>query len=281
MPLIFALTNICLSMDHLKKLWEEGYVFNWRLYFFNGWQIFKKNASSYMGFVVISTFISLFLGLVPGIGALAATFWINPVLSTGYFFATKSILENGSASFNDFFKGFKFSLPLIGTTAISYFIYLLVFSPSLYQLYHSGLFEWYQEMMKNPLEPPTELPPIEEKISTLILFNLLPIIFLWISFLFSSIFVVFENLGSWKALEWSRTIIFKRWWSFFRWALTFVSLFFLAYFPAALIATASPQIGIVVLLVLIILAFLVLVPIFYISLYLGYLDITTPKSSLP
>ena len=266
-------------MEHLKKLLEEGYIFNWRLYFLNGWQIFRKHTSSYMGFFVISTFIGLFLSLIPGIGALLATFWINPVLSTGYFFATKSILENGTASFNDFFKGFKFSLPLIGITAISYFIYILVFSPTIYQLYQSGIFEWYQEIMKNPLKPPTELPSMNEKLSTLFFLNLIPIIFLWVSFLFSSLFAIFENLGAWKSLEWSRTIIFKRWWSFFRWALTFVSLFFLAYFPAALIAMVSPTIGIIVLLILIILALLILVPIFYISLYLGYLDITAQKSS--
>jgi len=65
----------------------------------------------------------------------------------------------------------------------------------------------------------------------------------------------------------------RKWWAVFRMLLSFFSLFFVAYFPIALIATIIPSIGVLLLALLVIAAYL-LIPVVYIALYIAFADVT-------
>ncbi len=260
-------------MKTFKSLIEEGFVFDSRRYIFEAWTLFKRNAASYLGFVVISSAIQLALSFVPSIGSLLGTFVISPALGLGYYFATHQIKTTGSAAFSDFFGGFQHIIQISLLTLLTYAIYLLVLSPTLFNFYQAGLLEWYQQLLDNPMEMPTELPPLPPKTTTVFFLNLIPLIFLAVAFIFSTQFLIFYRVNFLKSLEYSRLLVTRKWWSVFRMILSFISLFFVAYFPVALIATLVPSIGIF-LIVLLILAAYFLIPVVYIALYIAFADVT-------
>ncbi len=260
-------------MKAFKNLIEEGFVFDSRRYIFKAWTLFKQNAASYLGFVILSSAIQLALSFVPFIGSVLGTFVISPALSLGYYLATHKIKTVGSASFSDFFSGFQYVVQASLLALLTYIIYLLVLSPTLFNFYQSGLIEWYQKLMENPLEVPSDLPALPKKITTVFFLNLIPLIFLSVAFVFSTQFLVFYRVNFLKSLEYSRLLVTRKWWAVFRMLLSFFSLFFIAYFPVALIATIIPSIGVLLLALLIIAAYL-LIPVVYIALYIAFADVT-------
>jgi hypothetical protein len=260
-------------MKAFKSLIEEGFIFDSRRYIFEAWALFKQNATSYLGFVVLSTAIQLTLSFVPSIGSILGTFVVSPALGLGYYLATHQIKSTGSAAFSDFFGGFQYIVQVSLLTGLTYAIYLLVLSPTLFNFYQSGLLEWYQQLLDNPLEAPTDLPDLPQKTSTVFFLNLIPLVFLSIAFVFSTQFLIFYKVNFLKALEYSRALVTKKWWAVFRMFLSFISLFFVAYFPIALIATLIPSLGVFLLALLVIAAYF-LIPVLYIALYIAFADIT-------
>lgn len=260
-------------MKAFKSLIEEGFIFDSRRYIFEAWALFKQNATSYLGFVVLSTTIQLTLSFVPSIGSILGTFVVSPTLGLGYYLATHQIKSTGSAAFSDFFGGFQYIVQVSLLTGLTYAIYLLVLSPTLFNFYQSGLLEWYQQLLDNPLEAPTDLPDLPQKTSTVFFLNLIPLVFLSIAFIFSTQFLIFYKVNFLKALEYSRALVTKKWWAVFRMILSFISLFFVAYFPIALIATLIPSLGVFLLALLVIAAYF-LIPVLYIALYIAFADIT-------
>lgn len=260
-------------MKAFKSLIEEGFIFDSRRYIFEAWALFKQNATSYLGFVVLSTTIQLTLSFVPSIGSILGTFVVSPALGLGYYLATHQIKSTGSAAFSDFFGGFQYIVQVSLLTGLTYAIYLLVLSPTLFNFYQSGLLEWYQQLLDNPLEAPTDLPDLPQKTSTVFFLNLIPLVFLSIAFVFSTQFLIFYKVNFLKALEYSRALVTKKWWAVFRMILSFISLFFVAYFPIALIATLIPSLGVFLLALLVIAAYF-LIPVLYIALYIAFADIT-------
>jgi hypothetical protein len=260
-------------MKAFKSLIEEGFIFDSRRYIFEAWALFKQNATSYLGFVVLSTAIQLTLSFVPSIGSILGTFVVSPALGLGYYLATHQIKSTGSAAFSDFFGGFQYIVQVSLLTGLTYAIYLLVLSPTLFNFYQSGLLEWYQQLLDNPLEAPTDLPDLPQKTSTVFFLNLIPLVFLSIAFVFSTQFLIFYKVNFLKALEYSRALVTKKWWAVFRMILSFISLFFVAYFPIALIATLIPSLGVFLLALLVIAAYF-LIPVLYIALYIAFADIT-------
>lgn len=260
-------------MKAFKSLIEEGYVFDSRRYVFEAWNLFKQNAASYLGFVVLSSAIQLALSFVPSFGSVLGTFVISPTLSLGYYLATHQIKTIGSASFADFFGGFQHIVQASLLTLLTYAIYLLVLSPTLFNFYQSGLLEWYQKFLENPMEMPTDLPTLPGKTTTVFFLNLIPLVFLSVAFVFSTQFLIFYRVNFLKSLEYSRLLVTRKWWAVFRMILSFLSLFFVAYFPIALIATLIPSIGVFLLAFLVIAAYF-LIPVVYIALYIAFADIT-------
>lgn len=260
-------------MKAFKNLIEEGFIFDSRRYVFEAWALFKQNAASYLGFVVLSSVIQLTLSFIPNIGSVLGTFAISPALGLGYYLATHQIKTTGSAAFSDFFGGFQHIVQVSLLTLLTYIIYLLVLSPTLFNFYQSGLLEWYQQLLENPVEMPTDLPTLPRKTTTVFFLNLIPLIFLSIAFVFSTQFLIFYRVNFLKALEYSRLVVTRKWWAVFRLILSFISVFFMGYFPIALIATLVPSIGMFLLALLVIAAYF-LIPVVYIALYIAFADIT-------
>jgi len=72
-----------------------------------GWDLAIKNLGPLLGYTIIVLAISIALGLIPILGAIA-TIVISPALSAGYFIYTRKSLRGEATVFGDFFGGFDY-----------------------------------------------------------------------------------------------------------------------------------------------------------------------------
>ena len=105
----------------------------------------------------------------------------------------------------------------------------LVLVPAFQILQKAGYFSWVQELMQNPnpAEPP-QAPELSTLSSTMLFINMIPLVYLMVGFLWAYPFIAFFGLGPWQALEASRRLISRNWWSVFMLLVTFFSVFLFA-----------------------------------------------------
>ena len=156
----------------INKLLSEGYDFHIGQYIREGFAIFKQNIASFIGFMVVLFGISMVANFIPILGPLAYYFILSPVLAVGYYFVADKIARNQATEFGDFFDGFKHFAQLALLNLVMIGILLLVFTPTLYALYNSGVIEWYMDILNDPTNPPTDLPPFDSTTGIIVLLNL-------------------------------------------------------------------------------------------------------------
>jgi len=206
----------------LKHLIENGYEFKLSQYINDGFEIFKRNIGGFVGYYAIIIFIIVFLMLLSlfqyGIANL-----LQPVLVAGLYIVANEIIQGRRTEFRTFFKGFDFfiQLALLGIvtsliyTACSYFANL----PTLISL---GLF--------------SSLKPLSFIFMGV---GYCALIYFSISYSFANMLIIFLNFQFWPAMEASRKIITKNFWSFLIFflvialinvlgAITFIGIFFTA-----------------------------------------------------
>ena len=92
-----------------EKLITDGYEFKFGEYINKGFDIFKKNAGGFIGYLLIVMVIAIVASLIPIVGSLANAI-ISPALYAGFYIVGKKIVHDEPYEFKDFFKGFDFLL---------------------------------------------------------------------------------------------------------------------------------------------------------------------------
>ncbi|MEJ6681890.1 MAG: hypothetical protein QNL21_07340 [Flavobacteriales bacterium] len=87
--------------NDLNDLIAKGYNFDFGKYISDGFDIFKKDAGSFIGFGILSGLILALAGMIPFGGLIMA-----PSITIGYSIYSHKIVNDQSRQFSDFFKGF-------------------------------------------------------------------------------------------------------------------------------------------------------------------------------
>ncbi len=156
-----------------EKLIAEGFEFKFGEYINQGFDIFKKNAGGFIGYLLIVMVIGFVCAVIPVVRYLA-NIVIFPALIAGFFIVGKKILHDEPYEFNDFFKGFNYLLHLfLGNLIVAIFVVI-------------GM-----------------------------ALLVIPGIYLGVGYIWVSLFIVFAGKEFWPAMELSRRVITKKWFSFF------------------------------------------------------------------
>lgn len=258
----------------INRLANEGYEFKTNQYIQEGFAIYKKSPFSFIGFLLVTGAIYITCGLIPTfIGSIIYSVALSPTLAVGNYIVSHKIMQRRHTEFSDFFKGFDFLTQLVLLNLATTFIFIILFTPSIIEIYKSGLYDWYLDFLNNPLEPPIDLPPVSEKTSLIFLLNLIPVIYLSNAYSWASLFVVFHSMNFWDALESSRRVISKKWLTVFMLFLTLFSFILLAYLPTTVVMIASPMLG-AFFMSLFVMALICLSPAFYCIIYVSFADVT-------
>ncbi len=261
-----------------KKLIEDriayGYDFAIGRYLQEGWEIYKKFAGGFIGFLLLTMVINFVAGLVPVVGFIASTFILGPALQAGNYLVSEKIQKGKNFSFNDFFRGFDHIGQLALMTLILMLILLAVFTPTLFAFSSSGIFAWYREVLGDPFgAADAPLPDLSGRLVGITLLNLIPVIYLSVAYMWGSMFIVFFKAAAWEALETSRRLITRRWFTVFGLLLAIFGAFLIVYIPTIVLVALVPVLGIVLAFFVGLAVFLV-APAIYCILYAAFADVT-------
>ncbi len=220
--------------NRIEELSTEGYDFPAASYLSQGWDIYKQQPFSFIGFLIIAFLITIVVSLIPLVGTIANSLIFGPVLGVGYYIVANKIRVNRFEDFGDFFKGFNKVGPLALAALTMSVIILIALSPTIYSVYSSGVVEWYMEVLQNPFETPP-LEDLEGMFTStdvwIFALNLIPVIYLAVAYSFAYMFIVFYDLDFWDAVESSRRVITRQWFSVFG----MYALIFLMFIGAGLV----------------------------------------------
>lgn len=102
-----------MNQQKLDQLIENGYDFDIREAFENGWVMFKKYPAYAAGFTFFVISVQLFFVLyIPDYALVFGVFLAAP-LTAGYFLAANKITQGLFLVYSDFFKGFQYYVPLV------------------------------------------------------------------------------------------------------------------------------------------------------------------------
>lgn len=200
------------SENNIQTLLKSDYEFQLGQYLSDGWEIFRRGFWSFGGFTLLFFGIQFGLGLIPVIGTLGS-FFITVPLSAGYLLVAHRLEKKENPEFGVFFKGFDFFGPLILLAIIQSMVIITLLLPILI----TG-FVGFGNLMEYFGASPTERMFDTDfffKPATWTLFLLLPLIYLSISWRWSTFFILFHGMKPLAALEASRKIITKRFFIFF------------------------------------------------------------------
>lgn len=237
--------------ESYRHLWEEGYNFDLGLYLNESWEIFKKDSGGFVGFFVLAYIIAAFASIIPLLGALLYPA-LFAVLTAGVYIVSDKIANGQSHAFDNFFRGFDDFLQI----GISQIVMLLIIVIPALLLIIPFIAVGFQI---------DSIPELDPSLIALIVVGMIVlyagIIYISICYTFSVPLIVFGRLEFWPALETSRKIINKRWWSFF--------LMFLLFFALNLVGLLALCLGI-----------LVTAPLCYIITYTAYRHITRDAETM-
>jgi hypothetical protein len=151
-------------------------------YLKTGWQMFKQYPWGFVGFTLVYLIILGVISYPRGIGWLAAAAIHEPLIA-GFIIVSAKLLQQREPTFADFFGGFQYR----------YFLPLVLLGVISRILISVGL-----------------------------ILLIIPGLYLAVSYIFASVFVVDQRLDFWPAMEASRRFVTPRWFSFFTFLLLLV-----------------------------------------------------------
>lgn len=196
----------------------------------DGFRLYRLYPWGFFSLALLLPLAANFLAIIPGLGlwVIPLSAWLfGPIFNMGFYIGGQRILEDGKVTFNELFQ-FQGRLPhLLLSQAMYMAILTAVILPTYFVLQRVGYIDWYADLIAHPPADPSDAPHPPEMNgldSGLILSNLLPFIYLSVSFLLIYPVLYFFNTNSWEALEYSRRLVGKRWFTFFSLVLFFLSL---------------------------------------------------------
>ncbi len=229
--------------QRFEALIEEGYEFTSSTYLEKGWKIFSQYFAGFAGFGALVAILELILyqiGMIPGF--LVASLLIGPVATAGLYWVAQLIDRSQAYEPKDFLYGINHFFPLVVVNLLMMIITALVVSPAVYALYESGFFSWYQEVLANPITSPAP-PELPARTSTVVFLNFIPLIYLYVSYLWAIPLVLFYQASPWQALESSRRLISRKWFAVFRLFLVIISATIFVAMLLGMISSLNPALN--------------------------------------
>ncbi|MCB0663049.1 MAG: hypothetical protein KDC24_09935 [Saprospiraceae bacterium] len=198
--------------EKVNQIIAEGYQVPISELISNGFKLFNKNMGNFVVFTLVYLAIVGLLNVIPVLGTLGSVF-LTPPLAAGFFLAANRTQKEGNAELGLFFKGFDYFKPLVLRSLTFLGIAILLMIPYAILVYDSDFAVW-MEAFTSTYDP--------EMIETFpgfpawyINLTLLPLIYFSVSYLFADMFILFYGAHFWEAMECSRKLITKKWFSFF------------------------------------------------------------------
>lgn len=246
--------------EKYRHLVTDGYQFDMGKYISQGWDLFKKGAGSFIGFILLYFIISFVIGLIPFVNFFGT--FIQNTLIAGLFIFCRNLLRQNE-EFGNFFSGFKYFGNIVG-----YILLLLVIMIPVIALMFGALipFELLPELMS---ADPTNMQYLIEDLAVsfaaripIVLLIALIALYIGVSYSFALPLIADSELGSWKAMETSRRIIGKK---------------FFPFLGMYILIGIGATIGIVITCGL---GMLVIIPLVYCIIFSAYNDILQPDAGV-
>ncbi len=206
------------NQGDINRIIQQGYQINTSNFISRGWEIFSHNMGGFIGFFVISVLISLGLGFIPFIGNLAVVVVSGP-LNAGNFIVSFKIIKRLPTTFGDFFKGFQntYFLPVFLAGLLIGLMITLFWIPSIicYTLIVVSLLAQGTAAQDGNFSIASVPPVLGILVLVFSLLALIPTIYLSTSYIFTVPLIIGKKMQAWSAMEASRKLITKQWWSFF------------------------------------------------------------------
>lgn len=199
----------------VPRVLSEGYEFKLGSYVSQGFDIFKRNAGSFIGYTVVFAIIMMVASYIP-----FATLLLQGPLLTGLFIVAYQVRKGHMPPFGEFFKGFNKFGPLLGISFFQGLIIMLFFIPFI-AIVFSNIWDIVQN--GGDIDPDDVMEIFSLIFSGPALIALLlafiPAIYLGVSWVLSYQYAWFYDMGFWESMEASRKVVGKNWVSFFLFAL--------------------------------------------------------------
>ena len=198
--------------QHVKRILEEDYDFNFGDYISEGFKILGKNLGGFVVFGLLAGIIIMISSIIPILGSIANSLVLTPALIAGIYIVANMVDREEDREFGDFFKGFNYVPQLALVALVTGLFTGLALIP--FGLANVNMAIWVKDLIVNSDSLATNPDLLFEGYPgfsgwTTIL--LLPSIYLSIAYAWAPLFVVFHKLNFWDAMEASRIIITKKW----------------------------------------------------------------------
>jgi hypothetical protein len=233
--------------NRVQRAISEGYDYKLGQYISDGFSLFGKNGGMFVGYILVYFAIALGLSLVPVIGQIVSSL-ISPALLAGFYIVAHKSYRSEYTEFSNFFDGFSQWVKLFMASLVIGFFTLLIFSPVFiffYTRFGTTEIDFSQEGLFDI-----------DGIQTLIfLFVLFLAIVLHCIYMYTPLFILFDGLEFWDAMEASRQLVTSNLLKHIVFILIWVVIFFMSALP-------------------LLLGLLITIPAYYCSIYAAWVDIT-------
>ncbi len=211
------------GQDDLNAVMQRGYTVDIGGFISRGWEIFQQNLGGFVGYTVLMLLALIVLSFIPIIGSIGVAIISGPLLG-GFYIVAFKLMKGQPVEFGDFFKGFQntYFLPVFLTSLVSSLLMLICYLPGLIMVYGSII-----AAAATDSQPNVAIMGIG---GIILLIGLIGVVYLSVSYIFAIPLVIGKKMQFWPAMESSRKLIGKSWFSFF--ALGIV--LFLVYLAGAL-----------------------------------------------
>lgn len=203
------------NLDYkINDLASNGYNFEIGRYIGLAWEHFKKNVGLYIGFLFVLILINIVLAFIAIIGSIASAL-INPILGVGMAIVANKSIRNEPVSFGNFFDGFQGENKpgqLILAAIVMGLIMLACLIP-LMGIAGSSLFSIYMSSQTGDIPDMSGLMGAGFSITAFL--TMIPLVYLAVAWGWTNFFIVFKKMDFWPAMEASRKVITKKWFSLF------------------------------------------------------------------
>ena len=227
----------------LEKHIREGYPMDGPAAVFEGLQLIRGNSLPVISAFILMALIGGWLGAIHWAGFVVDALVVSPILLGGAILMLGKLRMGQSLEWRDLLSGLPFALPLILFTIVYTLILLILLSPTLYAMYQAGVFEFLQEFFVNPEIIEEALPNFSNINATVIWLNFIPLIYLSVGFWWGVFLILFRQLNFIEALEYSRRLVTRKWFSHFYLLTIYLFMFMMFGMLVSFVALALPAIS--------------------------------------
>ena len=233
--------------NRIENVLNNGYTFQLSQYISKGFNIFGKNAGLFIGYLLVYMCISAGLSIIPLIGQIASAL-ISGALVAGYFIVADKTDRGEFVEFSNFFDGFKSWSPLVIASLLTGLLIVALLIPF-------GFYFFIKFGLSSFSGGRYGMPDFGALDVLVIVAFFIAMVYVSMSFIYTSFFIVFDKMEPWAAMMTSRKVVEQ---SFFMHVLFSFAWGFI------ILISALP----------LLLGLLVTIPAAYCSIYAAWADIT-------